>query len=208
MLCISSAQNPKKVLFRVGFIIIWDNYSHYFTIFTNWSNPISYLFVFCDSSSLKGFSHSTWPCQLGLQNTQTASLQRGQTPHTSECHRYDTKQSDGEAPVMLELWGMWSAYSVPSLPSPLRPGVVAFERVLSMGQIELNCVLRLNWIVCDRTVHMYKMDLRLITYSGWCVIKPNQSKPNLIQQFSNPVVFHEIPCSWVPNPIKKFQRPF
>ena len=23
-----------------------------------------------------------------------------------ECPRYDTKQSDGEAPVMLDLWGM------------------------------------------------------------------------------------------------------
>ena len=24
----------------------------------------------------------------------------------NECPRYDTKQSDGEVPVMLELWGM------------------------------------------------------------------------------------------------------
>ena len=32
---------------------------------------------------------------------------------------YDTKQSDGEAPVMLELWGMWSTPSLLSLPSPL-----------------------------------------------------------------------------------------
>ena len=55
---------------------------------------------------------------------------------------YDTKQSDGEVPVLLELWGMWST---PSLVS-LWPGVVALDRVLSMGQIELNCVLMLNWI--------------------------------------------------------------
>ena len=27
---------------------------------------------------------------------------------TNECPRYDTKQSDGEVPVMLELWGMQS----------------------------------------------------------------------------------------------------
>ena len=26
----------------------------------------------------------------------------------NECHKYDTKQSDGEVPVMLELWGMRS----------------------------------------------------------------------------------------------------
>ena len=29
---------------------------------------------------------------------------------------YDTKQSDGEVPVMLELWGMRSTPSLPSLP--------------------------------------------------------------------------------------------
>ena len=37
----------------------------------------------------------------------------------NECPRYDTKQSDGEAPVMLELWGMQSIPSLPSLPGPL-----------------------------------------------------------------------------------------
>ena len=34
------------------------------------------------------------------------------------------KQSDGEVPVMLELWGMWSIPSLLSLPGPLWPGVV------------------------------------------------------------------------------------
>ena len=48
------------------------------------------------------------------------------------CLGYDTKQSDGESPVMLELWGMQSTPSLPSLPGPLWPG-----RILSMGQIEL-----------------------------------------------------------------------
>ena len=38
---------------------------------------------------------------------------------------------------MLELWGMRSAPSLPSLPSLLRPGVVALDRVLFMGQIEV-----------------------------------------------------------------------
>ena len=46
-------------------------------------------------------------------------------------------KSDGEAPVMLELWGMWSTLSLSSLPGPLWLGVVAPGRVLSMGQIEL-----------------------------------------------------------------------
>ena len=32
---------------------------------------------------------------------------------------YDTKQSDGEAPVMLELWGMESTTLLPSPPASL-----------------------------------------------------------------------------------------
>ena len=50
-----------------------------------------------------------------------------------KCPRYDTKQSDVEAPVMLELWGMQSTSLLPSLPGPLWPGVVALDRVLYMG---------------------------------------------------------------------------
>ena len=53
-------------------------------------------------------------------------------PH-NECSGYDTKQSDGEVPAVLELWGMRSTPSLPSLPGPLWPGVVAPGRTLSMG---------------------------------------------------------------------------
>ena len=67
---------------------------------------------------------------------------------------YDTKQSDGEAPVTQELWGMLSTPILPSLPGPLWPGVVAPDRTLSRGQIELNGVLMLNWIVWNRTVNI------------------------------------------------------
>ena len=45
---------------------------------------------------------------------------------------------------MLELWGMLSTPSLTSLPGQLWPGVVAPDRVPSMGQIELNCLLILN----------------------------------------------------------------
>ena len=58
-------------------------------------------------------------------------LQRGKTSH--ECPVYDTKQSDGEIPVMLGLWGMRSTPSLPLLPGPLWPSVVAPDRALSMG---------------------------------------------------------------------------
>ena len=53
----------------------------------------------------------------GAVEYTAASLQRGKTPPPrNECLGYDTKQSDGEVPAMLELWGMWSIPSLPSLP--------------------------------------------------------------------------------------------
>ena len=76
----------------------------------------------------------------------------GYNPPLHECPRYDTKQSDGVVPVMLELWRMRSTPSLPLLPGPLWPRMVPLDRVISMGQIELNCVLMLNWIVWNRTV--------------------------------------------------------
>ena len=61
---------------------------------------------------------------MGLKNTLTASLQRGNPP-PNEYLGYDIKQSDGEVPVMLELWEIQSTPSLPSLPSPLWLGVIA-----------------------------------------------------------------------------------
>ena len=57
-------------------------------------------------------------------------------PIPNECPGYDTKTSDGEAPV-LELWEMWSTSLLPLLPGLLRPRVVVPLRVPSMVQIEL-----------------------------------------------------------------------
>ena len=54
-------------------------------------------------------------------------------PPPNECPGYDTKQSDGEVSAMLGLWGMWSTPSLPLLPGLLWPGMVAPDRVLSMG---------------------------------------------------------------------------
>ena len=45
---------------------------------------------------------------------------------------------------MLEIWGMQTTPLLPPLSSPLWLGVVAPDRVLSTGQIELNSVLMLN----------------------------------------------------------------
>ena len=84
-----------------------------------------------------------------------------------KCLGYDTKQSDGEARVMLELWGMQSTPLLPSLWS----GVVAPDRVIFMGQIGLNCVLWLNWIVWNRTALTIK--LKLHTYAELNCLKLN-----------------------------------
>ena len=90
----------------------------------------------------KTLPNKDWLSRLRLQNTSTASLQWSKTP--PKCPGNDTKQSDGEVPVMVTLWGMQSNPSLPSLPGPLWPGVVAPDRVLSTGQIELNCLLMQN----------------------------------------------------------------
>ena len=59
-------------------------------------------------------------------------LCRGVRHPTNECPRYDTKQSDDQVPVMQEVWAMWITSSLPSLPGPLWPRVVAPDKVLSM----------------------------------------------------------------------------
>ena len=69
-----------------------------------------------------------WGCRI-----HQLLLCRGVRPPPNECPGYDTKQSDGEVPAMLELWGMRSTSSLPSLPGPLWPGVVAPDRALYIG---------------------------------------------------------------------------
>ena len=74
-----------------------------------------------------------------FQNTHTAhsvgafeytdcfSAEGGKTPN--KCPGYDINPSDGEAPVILELWGLWNTPLLPLLLGPLWPRVVAPERV-------------------------------------------------------------------------------
>ena len=59
----------------------------------------------------------------------------GKTPH-NKCLVYKTNLSDGKASA-LELRVMWSTSLLPLLPRPLRFGVLALDRVLSMDQIEI-----------------------------------------------------------------------
>ena len=62
----------------------------------------------------------------------TAPLQKGKTP-INECPGYDTKQSDGDVPAVLELWEMRSTLSLPLFPGSLWPGMIAPDKTLSMG---------------------------------------------------------------------------
>ena len=75
----------------------------------------------------------------------------------SECSRYDIKQSDGKASIMLELWRIPSTPLLSSLPRQLWPLVVALYKVLSVSQIKLNCVFVLNWIAWNRTFLTIKL---------------------------------------------------
>ena len=58
-----------------------------------------------------------WGCKI-----HRLLLCRGVRPPPNECLGYDIKQSDGEVPVILELWGMQSTPSLTLLPGP---GVIA-----------------------------------------------------------------------------------
>ena len=75
----------------------------------------------------------------------------GKTP-PNECPGYDTKQSNSDVPVMLKLWGMRSTPSLPLLTGLLCFERVAPDRVWSKSQVELICVLIVNWIVWNRDV--------------------------------------------------------
>ena len=75
----------------------------------------------------------TCPVGWGYRIHQLHLCREVRPPPTNACPGYDTKQSDGEVPVMLELFGMRSTPSLPLLPGPLWPGMIAPDRALSMG---------------------------------------------------------------------------
>ena len=55
----------------------------------------------------------------------------------NECPGYDTEQSDGGRSSNAGALGIRSTPTLPSLSGPLRPLVVAPDRILSMGQLEV-----------------------------------------------------------------------
>ena len=87
------------------------------------------------SSLLKYIKLMASPVGRGYRILRLHLCVRVRSPN--ECPEYDTKQSDNEAPVIIEVWLMRSIPLLPSHPGPLWPGVVTPDRVLSMGQIKL-----------------------------------------------------------------------
>ena len=80
--------------------------------------------------------YDIWPefCPVGWDcRIHRLHLCRGVRSPRNKCPGYDTKQSDGEVPVMLELWGMQTTPSLPLLPGPFWPGMVAPDRALIYG---------------------------------------------------------------------------
>ena len=57
----------------------------------------------------------------------------------NECPNYDPKQSDGEAPVNLELWEMQRYSFIAIAPGSTLAWRGAPDTVLSLSQIEPNC---------------------------------------------------------------------
>ena len=95
------------------------------------NNSIRYYLFVC--TQLIGLKYCFARLAGAVEYTDCISAEGYVTPN--ECPGYDTKQSDGEVPVMQDLWEMWSTSSLPSRPRPrpLWPGVVALDRDLSMG---------------------------------------------------------------------------
>ena len=129
--------NPNPFRFSLNFWIEWISERH--RIFTK--------FFRCDKSLYLAFPY-LFPRRLdqssgAAEYTDCMSVEDLPSPRLLFMI---LKKSDVEAPVMLGLWGMqiclyWYCW----------PGVVAIDRILSMGQIELTCVLMLNWILWKRT---------------------------------------------------------
>ena len=120
-----------------------------------------HIYIFCVVSwevfFLPMVPSNSGPVSWDCRTHQLHLCRRVRPPLTNEFPGYDTKQSDGEVPIMLELSGMQSTPSLPSLPGSLWPGVVAPDRILSMGKIEQKGKLMLNWITWNKNVLIFKL---------------------------------------------------
>ena len=95
-----------------------------------WTNCCLIILCLLLSSNITIFCPVDWGCRIHWLHL--CRLVRS-PPLPNVCPGYDTKQSDGEVSVMLELWGMQSTPSLPLHSGPLWPGMVAPDSALFMG---------------------------------------------------------------------------
>ena len=122
----------------VDFFVLFILYKLNFLPCQNKSTPLYLLFLFFFTLYLLRYCTNMYssPVGWGCRIHQLHHCRWVRPPPTPECPGYDNKQSNGDAPAMLELREMQKTPSLPSLPGPLWLGVVAPDRALSMGQIE------------------------------------------------------------------------
>ena len=144
----------KYINYKIGIFIEWNTFLLMSYII------FEFIFWYC---LIPTDCPVSWGCKI-----HQLLFCRGVIHPPNKCPGYGTKQSDDE------LWGVQSSPLLPSLPGPLWPRVVAPDRILLMGQIELNCVLILNWIVWNRIVLTFK--LRTYAKLNWlklnCFLHP------------------------------------
>ena len=100
---------------------------------TKHTHTHTHIYIYNSILSFLSFQNLFCPVGRGCRIHRLHLCRRIRGPHSNEGPGYDTKQSDGEVPVMLELCGIRSTPSLPLLPGPLWPGMVAPDRALSMG---------------------------------------------------------------------------
>ena len=113
----------------------------------------SYIFIF-KFLSISVYVYMYLSCPVGWGcRLHRLDPSRGIKKNLNVCPGYDTKQSDGEAPVMLELWKIRSTSSLSLLSGQLWPGVVANDLCWNVSYtwqyLELfNCVQKNElWLV-------------------------------------------------------------
>ena len=104
---------------------------HFMSWQLSWIWLVIHISVITVETALYSFPSSA---QLAgaVEYTNCISVEEKDSPN--ECPEYDTKWSDGEVQVMLELWGMRSTPSLPLVPGPLWHGEVTPDRVLFRGK--------------------------------------------------------------------------